>query len=137
MEDREDRIRARAYELWLLEGKPEGRDLDHWFMAAETIRLESFEQSVGNPNPAAEVINGYLSAAAQAHPINPDATRHPSLARHDKEPATGMAHLVGEIVSQRPRRDERPKAASGQPRLVALHRSGSAQRQGKTQIRHH
>ena len=136
MEDREDRIRARAFELWLLEGKPEGRDLDHWFMAAETIRLESFEQSVGNPNPAAEVIEGYLSAASQGQPINPDAARHPS-ARHDREPATGMAHLVGEIVSQRPRRDDRPKAASGQPRLVALHRSGSAQRQGKTQIRHH
>ncbi|WP_206513297.1 DUF2934 domain-containing protein [Pelagibacterium montanilacus] len=28
-------IRRRAYELWEKEGKPEGRDLEHWLRASE------------------------------------------------------------------------------------------------------
>ncbi len=29
------RLRQRAYELWLEEGRPEGRDLDHWLQAKQ------------------------------------------------------------------------------------------------------
>ena len=31
----DDRIRERAYELWLAEGTPEGRDSQHWEQAKE------------------------------------------------------------------------------------------------------
>jgi hypothetical protein len=40
MNDTEQRIREHAYQIWLEEGCPEGRDLDHWDMA---IALVSFE----------------------------------------------------------------------------------------------
>jgi hypothetical protein len=30
MDEREDRIRQRAYGIWEREGRPEGRDRDHW-----------------------------------------------------------------------------------------------------------
>jgi Protein of unknown function (DUF2934) len=29
----EDRIRARAYQIWVDEGSPHGRDVDHWLRA--------------------------------------------------------------------------------------------------------
>ena len=34
MDDREQRIRDRAYEIWLGEGQPEGRAVEHWSRAA-------------------------------------------------------------------------------------------------------
>jgi hypothetical protein len=31
-------IAALAYQIWEQEGRPEGRDLDHWLMAREQLR---------------------------------------------------------------------------------------------------
>jgi hypothetical protein len=36
----EDRIRNRAYELWEAEGRPEGREVDHWLRAAQDVSGE-------------------------------------------------------------------------------------------------
>ena len=36
----EDRIRQRAYELWEQEGKPEGREGEHWEQACREIEAE-------------------------------------------------------------------------------------------------
>ena len=38
-EEREDRIRKRAYELWQQEGSPEGKPHDHWLQAEREIDL--------------------------------------------------------------------------------------------------
>ena len=132
MEDREDRIRNRAYELWLLEGMPEGRDVDHWFMAAETIRIEDLEQSCGNPNPSYEVIRGYLAPSARQ--ARNSAPSRNTFDAHRAEP--GSVRLAGEAIPQTPDRDERARGTANHPRLVALHRSGSGYRQNKNQIRH-
>jgi hypothetical protein len=37
----EERIRDRAYRLWLEEGQPEGRASEHWEKARELLALES------------------------------------------------------------------------------------------------
>jgi len=45
----EERIRNRAYFLWLSEGRPRGRDSDYWERARE---LEALHMAVGlDPNP--------------------------------------------------------------------------------------
>jgi hypothetical protein len=54
MDDQEERIRRRAHEIWVLEGRPEGRAADHWFQAQEFIRTEDFLISMATPNPALE-----------------------------------------------------------------------------------
>ena len=33
----ESKIEVRAYEIWVQEGRPHGRDLEHWIMAAEEL----------------------------------------------------------------------------------------------------
>ena len=33
----DDRVRKRAYEIWLEEGQPQGLELDHWFRAKEEL----------------------------------------------------------------------------------------------------
>lgn len=37
MDDVEERIRRRAYEIWEREGRPDGRDADHWRQAREEV----------------------------------------------------------------------------------------------------
>lgn len=40
MDDREDRIRERAYQIWETEGRPSGRAEDHWRAATGEIADE-------------------------------------------------------------------------------------------------
>jgi hypothetical protein len=47
--DRETRIRERAYEIWLREGRPHGRDGEHWQRAAAEIAAAS--AAAGNDPP--------------------------------------------------------------------------------------
>ena len=46
-QDRHDRIRARAYELWDREGRPEGRARVHWERAQREVNQGPTEQSGG------------------------------------------------------------------------------------------
>lgn len=36
-DDREEKIRKRAHELWLQEGQPDGKPDDHWYQAEREI----------------------------------------------------------------------------------------------------
>ncbi|MGQ3295251.1 MAG: DUF2934 domain-containing protein, partial [Shinella sp.] len=38
--DREEKIRARAYEIWQREGSEDGVALDHWIQAQEEVDAE-------------------------------------------------------------------------------------------------
>ncbi|HUC69055.1 MAG TPA: DUF2934 domain-containing protein [Stellaceae bacterium] len=40
MELREERIRERAYQIWEREGKPHGRDAEHWQQAVSEVDAE-------------------------------------------------------------------------------------------------
>jgi hypothetical protein len=43
--DMEERIRERAYYIWLQEGRPEGRDKEHWELAKAQIVAEEQQQA--------------------------------------------------------------------------------------------
>ncbi len=61
-ENREDRIRRRAYELWQQEGSPEGKPDDHWLQAEHEIDHGDGEiEGDDEPNLAA------LREAARQH----------------------------------------------------------------------
>ncbi len=61
-DDREDRIRKRAYELWQQEGSPEGKPDDHWLQAEREIDHGDGEiEGDDQPNLAA------LREAARQH----------------------------------------------------------------------
>lgn len=47
--NRDDEIRARAYQLWEEEGRPEGRAAQHWFTAKETLAVEENQESTYLP----------------------------------------------------------------------------------------
>ena len=52
-DEREDRIRQRAYEIWEREGRPEGREERHWDAAKEEISIEESQGQATRPNPSA------------------------------------------------------------------------------------
>jgi hypothetical protein len=51
MVDREDKIRKRAYHLWIDEGMPEGRESAHWELASELVAIEENADTMLLPNP--------------------------------------------------------------------------------------
>ena len=44
--DQEDRIRMRAYDLWIAEGCPRGREKEHWERAAAEIEAFGLQKTV-------------------------------------------------------------------------------------------
>src|SRR3954471_20385168 len=52
IDDVEERVRQRAYEIWQREGCPEGRDADHWALAKEEIAIEDNQNQALLPNPS-------------------------------------------------------------------------------------
>jgi hypothetical protein len=51
--DRDARIRAVAYRIWIEEGCPDGRAEAHWEMARDLVAFEENQGSATRPNPLA------------------------------------------------------------------------------------
>jgi hypothetical protein len=72
--DFEQRVRERAYELWVQEGRPSGRDAEHWLRSEEATRAE-------------------LAAAALAKMSKPKAApRKKASAPRRARPAAALTH---------------------------------------------
>lgn len=52
--DREERVRQRAHEIWLREGQPEGHGPRHWIEAEGEIDAEDMAAKVTKPKAAAK-----------------------------------------------------------------------------------
>lgn len=50
----DDMIRQRAHHIWEREGRPDGRDAEHWQMARSELAIETARDEAKEPNPAAE-----------------------------------------------------------------------------------
>ena len=49
-DEREDRVRQRAYRLWEQAGRPHGRHEDHWHQASQEVGDELFGQQGDSDN---------------------------------------------------------------------------------------
>ena len=79
-DERQEWISKRAYDLWEAEGKPQGKDLEHWERAArERAELErtSLPTKAAKHKP-----NGFGSAAADTP------KRQPPARKSSKRPST-------------------------------------------------
>jgi hypothetical protein len=56
MDDQEQRIREKAFQLWLEEGKPEGRHERHWELAKELVAMEDGRRDIAVPPAEAEAV---------------------------------------------------------------------------------
>jgi hypothetical protein len=55
MVSREERIRAKAHELWEEAGRPEGRADDHWLKAARLIDADQHKDKKDKGGPGVDI----------------------------------------------------------------------------------
>ena len=76
-QDREERITVRAHQLWEAEGRPHGRDGEHWHRAEEEIDAEgtassrAFADAAGTPTGADLAAD--IEASSAVEPTTDDA----------------------------------------------------------------
>jgi Protein of unknown function (DUF2934) len=58
MEDLDERVKQRAYRLWVEEGCPEGRSDIHWDKARELVAIEENQKLATRPAPRGEQVTG-------------------------------------------------------------------------------
>ncbi|MCA0030238.1 MULTISPECIES: DUF2934 domain-containing protein [unclassified Mesorhizobium] len=63
MDSREERIKRRAYEIWEREGRPAGREQEHWDQAVQEIEAEGPETERG-PVVSDPTVGGSKSSKA-------------------------------------------------------------------------
>jgi hypothetical protein len=54
LDAREERIRTKAHALWEADGRPEGRDREHWEQAARLVAEEEQREAKAETDPAAK-----------------------------------------------------------------------------------
>jgi Protein of unknown function (DUF2934) len=90
--DREERIRMRAYQLWLEEGQPHGRDEEHWDRARRIIEDEEARRG---PQPG----EGDPEGVPNDDPLAP-------------RPITALADPLTPAVSPPPKKKSPPRKRS-------------------------
>ncbi len=104
--DKEERIRQRAYALWEQEGRPEGRQEEHWQRARDEIEAEGMgQEGFGSAAIAAEAgTSGGTMSAPAATPAEGLASSPAPV-----EPATPNAAAPARPGGKAPRRNTRTK----------------------------
>jgi hypothetical protein len=93
-DDREHKVRERAYALWETEGRPSGRHEEHWHRANSEFPVA----------PVEEAAPGETTPPTAAKPKQP--RRKPATAR----PAAAEAPSAVDAAAPRKRRTLKPKA---------------------------
>jgi len=72
---RDERVRAKAYDIWVAEGMPEGREFEHWLKAEGLVALEDEQAQIYVTDGApisrvdrAETYGQHAEAAADLRP---------------------------------------------------------------------
>lgn len=106
-----ERIRRRAHELWESEGRPHGRDSDHWTQAEAEIRgagaLEPTEKTAGSRKKTATSKAAGKSTRAAAESLSEVASTPAESAKSDPaKPAKAKP-------AAKAKAEDAPKAAAG------------------------
>ncbi|RDJ10476.1 DUF2934 domain-containing protein [Rhizobium grahamii] len=102
MNEREEKIRHRAYEIWEQEGRPHGQDMKHWLQA-----FKEFGEQVDAA--AARVSTKSTAKAKSAKP------RAPAKSATEKQPGkkTKVAAIaITAAPGDKPRRARSPKSVT-------------------------
>jgi hypothetical protein len=85
MDDRHERIRQRAYEIWEREGRPDGREHEHWDRATKEIDAESSEIAQ-DPDAASAVTGSSPKQVAGAEPAIEEQSKDSTPKRRSAKP---------------------------------------------------
>jgi hypothetical protein len=115
--ERDEQIRQRAYEIWEREGRPHGRDEEHWRMAVDELVGEFREARFTQPVPAAR-------ATETAKPDKPASAEPP-------KPAGGSGDATQPAAQSDPLGLAQPQSgAEPASRAAAKPRGGQSRKPG-------
>jgi hypothetical protein len=131
-EDRENRIRDRAYKIWQDEGEPEGRDQAHWAQAEQ----EHGDDEAAGGEPGGSADDGLISDVSEDLPFGEPAdtgTEDEALAADSApdHPQTSAAEPTGSGTAE-PAAPENTPAAIDPPAAASL---GKKQPRGKARTK--
>ena len=111
--EREARIQERAYRIWEEEGRPHGREEEHWHRAVHEI--DSAQASAGKTTPptrrASKTAKARVSTAAKASASAKKNESSPASARPAAKPASTAARTAAAAVSRSATRTSGKKPA--------------------------
>lgn len=81
--NREQTVRDTAYAIWQAEGRPDGRDTEHWRLAEEHIAASAFE-----PDHAPQPLRSKVSATAARKPKTPATVNKTATVKSARKPAS-------------------------------------------------
>ncbi|CAN7439344.1 DUF2934 domain-containing protein [Rhizobium sp. LjRoot258] len=102
MNEHEEKIRRRAYEIWEQEGRPHGQDMKHW--------LEAFKEF-------GERVDGATSRASTKSTAKAKSAKPPAATKSAAEKQAGKKTKVAAIAitaapADKPRRTRSPKSVT-------------------------
>lgn len=107
MDDRIERIRQRAHEIWEREGRPQGREQEHWDRASREIDAEGGQVSETTQNP-----NAASTATGGSPSVEQVTGAGPAIAERSKDstpkPETGEAEIIDRLAQLQPRHHRSP-----------------------------
>lgn len=111
--DVQQRIRERAYAIWLEEGRPHGRDTDHWLRAEQDIAASLTETAPVALAVAAETVP---ASAPKPKRTTPSTTTAPKKTPAKKAPARKTAAVDAEVIAAPARKAEPAEAKTTRTR---------------------
>jgi Protein of unknown function (DUF2934) len=130
-EDREQKIKDRAHRLWEDEGRPEGRELEHWREAERQVLAEEaadWRPEAPDDASADAQVNPPADPLRNPEPIPPaEDPEYPAITGPEQLPP-GMpipASLNPEEVERGPAAPEPGGSASGTTRAAGVKRRGA------------
>jgi len=104
-DERHQKISEKAYRLWETEGRPEGRDQDHWVRAERETEGGPTQANEGEGNrTAARAYNRKAKQFAETGPVEAQAKK----AKADLDGPQGGELREAELVGKRHSRGEDP-----------------------------
>ncbi|MCP1169594.1 DUF2934 domain-containing protein [Limimaricola litoreus] len=119
-DDREERIRKRAYELWERDGSPEGQNDAHWHEAAREIdaQMQDESRTAGDTGPEPEVHKSDEDSSGPGTPKPPSRakTTRKKAASGTDEKAEGEAKPARKTATKAAAKSTKAPARATKPR---------------------
>jgi Protein of unknown function (DUF2934) len=114
---REERIRAKAYQIWLDEGCPDGRDEVHWEMARQLVAIEDNPESGRVPIPDGDQIGEWGEPVEDSQAAENAIGELPTMIDEDEQLYPPSRSNARKIAAQKPA----SRAKSRTPRRPPKH----------------
>jgi biotin carboxyl carrier protein len=89
-DQRDEKIRLRAYQIWEQEGRPEGKDIDHWHRADSEIEQEQYQMQAEQDSRPSDTEETESATQAVRTPEAPPAlSTNQASAKRQRAPLSG------------------------------------------------